>query len=67
MEFLKQFLWARFVALDIWLNVHVFKGEPGMTITKRAALAMRAGKVWGCVLCRLLDVVDNGHCRRYGS
>ena len=26
--------------------------------------AARKGKVWGCVLCRLLDKIDPGHCEK---
>lgn len=37
-------------------------GSEDETISSRAAKARRRGKRWGCVLCRLLDKIDPGHC-----
>lgn len=34
------------------------------TVSSRAEKARRAGKRWGCRLCRLLDQLDPGHCER---
>lgn len=34
------------------------------TVSSRAEKARRAGKRWGCWLCRLLDQIDPGHCAR---
>jgi hypothetical protein len=34
------------------------------TVSSRAEKARRAGKRWGCALCRLLDQIDPGHCER---
>lgn len=39
-------------------------GSEDETISSRAAKAARAGRRWGCVLCRLLDAIDPGHCER---
>lgn len=55
-------LWT---ALDQSVNALLF-GNPKETVSYRAARAAKEGRTWGCVLCRLLDVVDNGHCRRFG-
>lgn len=42
----------------------VFGGDGKTTISRRAGLAARAGRRWGCVLCRLLDHIDRDHCER---
>lgn len=39
-------------------------GSEDETISSRAAKAQRRGKRWGCVLCRLLDTIDPGHCEK---
>ena len=52
------------VALDQFLNVLFFLGAPDETISSRAYKASLRGKHWGCILCRLLDVLDRGHCAR---
>ena len=37
-------------------------GDPGETISSRAAKARAEGRRWGCVLCRFLDWVQKDHC-----
>lgn len=60
-------IWGWFVAIDKWLNVKLLKGNPDETITKHAARAWKEdGAIWGCVLCKLLNLVDKDHCRRWG-
>jgi hypothetical protein len=39
-------------------------GTLRQTISKRAALARDRGRTWGCILCRLLEAIDPGHCDR---
>ena len=41
-----------------------FGGDGHTTISKRAYLAMQAGKKWGCVLCKLLDSIQKDHCEK---
>ena len=53
------------VAFDYLLNA-TFAGDPSETLTRRAARARREGRAWGCVLCALLDLIDKGHCKRFG-
>lgn len=56
--------WPVAVANDQALNAALV-GRPGAedeTISSRAGKAQRAGRRWGCVLCRLLDLIDPGHC-----
>lgn len=49
------------IALDHVLNV-ITNGRPGQTVSARAETARRQGKAWGCVLCRVLDWLDDNHC-----
>lgn len=37
-------------------------GSPNETISERAAKARNEGKKWGCVLCKVLNWVNPGHC-----
>jgi len=48
------------VSIDQFVNT-VLGGDPDETISSRAAKS----KAWpACVLCRVLDWLDKGHCRR---
>jgi hypothetical protein len=49
------------VAIDRAVNA-MLGGLEDQTISARAAFARRAGKPWGCYLCRLLDKLEPGHC-----
>jgi len=49
----------------IWIDEGVntiFGGSPNETVSERAAKARNAGSKWGCVLCRLLNWINPGHC-----
>ena len=37
-------------------------GSPNETISERAAKARNEGKEWGCLLCRVLNWINPGHC-----
>lgn len=37
-------------------------GAPSDTISGRSGRARNDGKVWGRVLCYLLELIDKGHC-----
>lgn len=50
------------VALDELGNA-LTGGDPGETISSRAAKARNEGREWGCLLCRLLDWIQNDHCK----
>lgn len=39
-------------------------GDPGETISSRAAKAQAEGKRWGCVLCRFLNFFQQNHCQK---
>lgn len=39
-------------------------GSPNETISERAAKARNAGRRWGCILCRVLNRINPGHCDR---
>lgn len=47
--------------LDEGLNT-LTGGSPNETVSERAAKARNAGRRWGCVLCRMLDWIQWGHC-----
>lgn len=51
------------VLLDEAANT-LLGGSPNETISERAAKARDAKREWGCVLCRLLDKINPGHCDR---
>lgn len=53
--------WLIAVGYDQLVNVAT-NGDEDETISSRAGKAARDGRRWGCILCRLLDVVDPGHC-----
>jgi hypothetical protein len=55
--------WRIMVGLDC-ADSALFGGDGHTTISKRAYLASLRGDRWGCVLCKLLDRVDAGHCKR---
>lgn len=60
---MKQYLWNILISLDQFANT-VLGGSPDETISSRAGKAMREGKVWGCVLCRFLNLFENEHCAK---
>jgi hypothetical protein len=49
------------VLLDEATNT-VLGGSPNETISERAAKARNAGRKWGCVLCKVLNWINPGHC-----
>ena len=55
--------WDIAKAMDDLLNVQC-NGKPRQWVSTRAAQARQVGQRWGCVLCKLLDRVDAGHCDR---
>lgn len=50
------------VAFDQFVGVALGITRPGETISARAGLARRKGKMWGCIICRLLDFIERDHC-----
>jgi hypothetical protein len=55
-------VWNTLVQLDKFANA-VLLGDPNETISSRADKAALAGVTWGCVLCKLLNYVQKGHCQ----
>jgi hypothetical protein len=55
--------WRVMLAHDQAANA-AFGGSEDETISSRAGRAARRGDRWGCVLCKLLDRVDPGHCEK---
>lgn len=63
MSRLARYLLNLAVLLDEAGNT-ILGGSPNETISERSAKARAAGRRWGCVLCRLLDKINPGHCDR---
>jgi hypothetical protein len=55
--------WKLAVAHDQLGNA-AFNGDEDETVSSRAAKAQRLGRRWGCVLCKVIDRIDPGHCAR---
>lgn len=51
------------VAIDELVNA-ITLGDRDETISSRAGKARDEGKEWGCVLCRFLNIFDDGHCTK---
>lgn len=62
---LKTYLINIAIAADFMLNA-LLAGDPAETLTRRMARAGREGRWYGCVFCRLMDLIDTDHCRRFG-
>ena len=60
---MKRYFWNILISLDQFGNA-VTGGDPDETISSRAGKAMRDGKVWGCVLCKFLNLFENDHCAK---
>jgi hypothetical protein len=58
--------WPVAVANDQALNAALVgvAGSEDETVSSRAGKAASKDKRWGCILCRLLDKIDPGHCAR---
>lgn len=56
--------WRLSVSFDQLANA-AGNGDPDETISSRAGKARNMGRRWGCVLCKLLDKLDPGHCDRF--
>lgn len=56
--------WALAKGFDRVGNV-VAGGTDDEYLSARAQRVRKEGRRWACVLCRLLDKVDPGHCDRY--
>ncbi len=56
--------WRVLLALDQLANVVLLNGDEDETISSNAGKSARRGLRWACVLCRILDLADPGHCER---
>lgn len=57
-----QYIWNLLIAIDQLANA-ILLGDPRETISSRADKAMREGKAWGCILCKLLAKIQKNHCQ----
>lgn len=55
--------WRLAVSYDQLANT-AFGGNEDETISSRAYKAATQGRRWGCVLCRLLDKIQQDHCQK---
>lgn len=60
---IKKYFWNVLLGLDQFAN-SMLGGSPNETISSRADKAMREGKRWGCILCRLLSLIQKDHCQK---
>lgn len=58
--------WPVAVANDQALNAALVgrSGSEDESVSSRAGKAAQSGRRWGCILCRVLDWFDPGHCAR---
>jgi hypothetical protein len=59
----KRYAYGIWCGLSTLLNA-LLGGEASETLSYRSAKARRAGKRWGCLLCRFLDRMHADHCQR---
>ena len=52
-----------FVAIDQLLNA-LLNGDEDETLSSRLGKDARRGRYVGCVLCKLLDLIDKNHCEK---
>jgi hypothetical protein len=52
-----------FLAADELVNT-ILDGEPGDSISHRAAVAATENKRWGCILCRIIEIFEKNHCTK---
>lgn len=51
------------LSLDQLLNA-ILWGDPDETLSRRAGRARDTNRKWGCILCKVLDWVDDRHCQK---
>lgn len=61
MNTLFKWLWNILIAIDQLFNA-ILGGDPDETISSRAGKAKKEGKLWACILCKFLHILDNNHC-----
>jgi len=68
-----HYVWAVFTAPERALRIAIgwdqlgnvaLNGDENETISSRAARGRDEKKRWACVLCKLLDWLDNDHCNK---
>lgn len=57
-------VWRFLVNTDRAWNNLVLNGGLDQTISAHSALAARQGRTWGCVLCKLLNMIQKDHCEK---
>lgn len=63
-ENLKKYFWNNLIAIDQRVNV-LFGGDPDETISSRMGKAIERNECLVCRwICKLLDIIDPGHCNK---
>ncbi len=57
LEYVRRLL----VSIDMLCNV-IIGGQPGDTMSYRAAVARANGSRFGCIFCKFLDLFQQNHC-----
>lgn len=58
-----QYLMNWLIWLDEGINT-LRGGDPGESLSVAAGVARNNGRTWGCVLCKLLNLIQRNHCDR---
>jgi hypothetical protein len=61
LNFLLRYTMNWILLLDRALNV-AWGGSSDETLSSRAGKRMKEGKRWACVLCKLLNLLQEDHC-----
>lgn len=65
MKILFKYFWNILIWIDQGVNTLTF-GNPDETLSSRWGKGQRKGDCRFCsFMCKLLDIVDRGHCERY--
>lgn len=59
----KRYFWNLLLALDHLLNA-IFGGEPDETLSSRWGKLARENHKFSMFMCKLLHILDEGHCER---
>lgn len=61
MQFLARYTLRVLIGLDMFASA-ITGGQPGDTISYRAAVARANGSKFACVFCKFLNILQKDHC-----
>ena len=59
---MKLYLLNILIFIDIGINVILLGGSPYETLSSRIGKRRDKGDKWACIICRMLDRLDDRHC-----